>query len=115
MFYPHAHLSRCSAKWADRIAYMEEWKKFKVAKELEWKKVMGLTGYRLMSAFVELGSRGYPDITAQLDLPLCSELPINSGGSGEIYPGKASGTSIPVGIKIRKRAKYITEDEKVEF
>ncbi|CAE6479480.1 unnamed protein product [Rhizoctonia solani] len=112
--HPHAFVSRCSGKWADRIAYTEEWKNFKAAKDLEWKQAMGLTGYQLISAFVELWNRGYPNITAQLDLPLCNELPINSGGSGQLYSGKASGTSIPIGVKIRKRAKYTTEDEKVE-
>ncbi|CAE6507325.1 unnamed protein product [Rhizoctonia solani] len=39
---PHAHLGRCSRTWTDRIAYTEEWKKFKATNEREWKQVAAL-------------------------------------------------------------------------
>ncbi|CUA74533.1 hypothetical protein RSOLAG22IIIB_05593 [Rhizoctonia solani] len=39
---PHAHLGRCSRTWADRIAYTEEWRKFKATNEREWKQVAAL-------------------------------------------------------------------------
>ncbi|KDN34390.1 hypothetical protein RSAG8_12523, partial [Rhizoctonia solani AG-8 WAC10335] len=39
---PKAHLGRCSRAWADRIAYTEEWKKFKATNEREWKQIIGL-------------------------------------------------------------------------
>ncbi|KAL5638208.1 hypothetical protein ACGC1H_005046 [Rhizoctonia solani] len=39
---PHAHLGRCSRAWADRIAYTEEWRKFKTTNEREWKQIMAL-------------------------------------------------------------------------
>ncbi|KAH7312139.1 hypothetical protein B0J17DRAFT_711276 [Rhizoctonia solani] len=40
---PHAHLGRCSRAWADRIAYTEEWRKYKSTNEREWKQVIGLS------------------------------------------------------------------------
>ncbi|CAE6454070.1 unnamed protein product [Rhizoctonia solani] len=40
---PHSHLGRCSRAWADRIAYTEEWRKFKATNEQEWKQVIGLS------------------------------------------------------------------------
>ncbi|KAB5593280.1 hypothetical protein CTheo_3283 [Ceratobasidium theobromae] len=39
---PSAHLGRCSRAWADRIAYSEEWRRFKATNEQEWKQVMYL-------------------------------------------------------------------------
>ncbi|QRW25228.1 hypothetical protein RhiXN_07177 [Rhizoctonia solani] len=41
---PHTHLGRCSRAWADRIAYTEEWRKFKATNEKEWKQVAKLVG-----------------------------------------------------------------------
>ncbi|KAF8756741.1 hypothetical protein RHS01_04546 [Rhizoctonia solani] len=41
---PHIHLGRCSRAWADRIAYTEEWRKFKATNEQEWKQVVKLVG-----------------------------------------------------------------------
>ncbi|CAE6490340.1 unnamed protein product [Rhizoctonia solani] len=40
---PHAHLGRCSKAWADRIAYTEEWRKFKSTNEQEWKRTIALS------------------------------------------------------------------------
>ncbi|CAE6434941.1 unnamed protein product [Rhizoctonia solani] len=40
---PHTHLGRCSRAWADRIAYTEEWRKFKATNEQEWKQVIKLS------------------------------------------------------------------------
>ncbi|CAE6425775.1 unnamed protein product [Rhizoctonia solani] len=40
---PHSHLGRCSRAWADRIAYTEEWRKFKATNEQEWKQVIALS------------------------------------------------------------------------
>ncbi|CAE6475741.1 unnamed protein product [Rhizoctonia solani] len=40
---PHIHLGRCSRAWADRIAYTEEWRKFKATNEQEWKQVVKLS------------------------------------------------------------------------
>ncbi|KAG8731771.1 hypothetical protein FRC11_002398 [Ceratobasidium sp. 423] len=47
---PRSHLGRCSRAWADRIAYTEEWGKFKATNEREWKQVIALVGYQLMNA-----------------------------------------------------------------
>ncbi|KAF8706871.1 hypothetical protein RHS03_04765, partial [Rhizoctonia solani] len=41
---PHIHLGRCSRAWADRIAYTEEWRKFKATNEQEWRQVVKLVG-----------------------------------------------------------------------
>ncbi|CCO31754.1 hypothetical protein BN14_05804 [Rhizoctonia solani AG-1 IB] len=40
---PETHLGRCSRAWADRIAYSEEWRKFKATNEQEWKQVIKLS------------------------------------------------------------------------
>ncbi|KAJ1305910.1 hypothetical protein OPQ81_010629 [Rhizoctonia solani] len=40
---PNSHLGRCSRAWADRIAYTDEWRKFKTTNEQEWKQVMNLS------------------------------------------------------------------------
>ena len=39
---PEAHLGRCSRAWADRIAYTDEWRKFKARNEKEWSQVIQL-------------------------------------------------------------------------
>ncbi|KAG9080039.1 hypothetical protein FRC06_007140 [Ceratobasidium sp. 370] len=37
-----AHLDRCARAWADRIAYTQEWRKFKARNEQEWQQVIQL-------------------------------------------------------------------------
>jgi hypothetical protein len=47
---PRAHLGRCARAWADRIAYTEEWRKFRARNEQEWKQVLHLVSTILLGA-----------------------------------------------------------------
>ncbi|CAE6445559.1 unnamed protein product [Rhizoctonia solani] len=56
---PHAHLGRCSRAWADRIAYTEEWKKYKATNEREWKQVIGLSCVLVIVSLLVIKQRNY--------------------------------------------------------
>ncbi|KAG8698351.1 hypothetical protein FRC08_005985 [Ceratobasidium sp. 394] len=55
---PRAHLSRCSRVWADRIAYVEEWRSFKAANEQEWQRMMHSAGVAVLLVFCFLIATG---------------------------------------------------------
>ncbi|KAG8713145.1 hypothetical protein FRC11_013151, partial [Ceratobasidium sp. 423] len=134
---PVIHLNRLENLWADRIIYtyhwrglvsdlIEKWSMITAGAGVMWASNVGFVAspsvdmhksvphgiYQPINAFEDLRKRGYTDITAQLDLPQCSEYPFKLGGSGEIYSGKVSGTSTFLAIKIARWTKNLTDDEK---
>ncbi|KAG8720852.1 hypothetical protein FRC09_008888 [Ceratobasidium sp. 395] len=49
---PRAHLDRCSRAWADRIAYTQEWRKFRLTNEKEWQQVAMLASVLIIASLL---------------------------------------------------------------
>ncbi|KAG9092540.1 hypothetical protein FS749_015652 [Ceratobasidium sp. UAMH 11750] len=49
---PRAHLDRCARAWADRIAYTQEWRKFKARNEQEWQQVVLLASVLVIASLL---------------------------------------------------------------
>ncbi|KAG8709323.1 hypothetical protein FRC09_000736 [Ceratobasidium sp. 395] len=52
---PRAHLDRSSRAWADRIAYTQEWRKFRSRNEKEWQQVMLLASVLVLASLLVKG------------------------------------------------------------
>ncbi|KAG9077178.1 hypothetical protein FRC06_009059 [Ceratobasidium sp. 370] len=50
--FPRLHLARLAQAWADRVAYVEAWKKFKVENEQEWQHITHSAGVAVLASIL---------------------------------------------------------------